>query len=337
MAEPKTQTYIVSTSPHTHSGSSVRRIMLDVIIALLPALAMAIVFFGWNAVRLVSACVFACVLTEAVARKAMGRELGITDLSAVITGILLAFNLPPSLPTWMAVVGSVFAILVAKQLFGGIGYNPFNPALAGRVMLLISFPVFMTAWSSWQIPAPVGVDALTTATPLGLVKTTLLTGGALPFEFDAPAAWQLFVGNRNGCIGEVSGLALLVGGAYLLVRRCISWHIPAAYLLTVAIFAGILWSVDGSQNLPPLFHMLAGGLMLGAIFMATDMVTSPVTRSGMVIFGVGCGVLTMVIRKWGGYPEGVSFAILLMNAVTPLINRATRPRVFGARKPAAAK
>ncbi|MBT3296721.1 MAG: RnfABCDGE type electron transport complex subunit D [Verrucomicrobia bacterium] len=323
---------IVSSSPHAHSGSSVQRIMLDVIIALVPAMAAATYAFGWDAIRLISACVLACVASEGVSRKWMGRDLGVEDLSAVITGILLAFNLPPSLPTWMAVVGSVFAIVICKQLFGGIGYNPFNPALAGRVMLLISFPVFMTTWSTWGIPAPLAVDAITTATPLGLVKTAIATTGELPFTFNGATALQLFVGNQNGCIGEVSAAALLLGGLYMLVRRCISWHIPVAYLGTVTLFSAILWLHHPQQNLNPGFHLLAGGLMLGAIFMATDMVTSPVTKRGMLVFGAGCGLLTMLVRKWGGYPEGVSFAILLMNAVTPLINRATRPRVFGAVK-----
>lgn len=320
---------IVSTSPHAHSGASVQRIMLDVIIALAPALLAAIWFFGWHALRLTATCVVACVVVEALCRKAMGRDLGIFDLSAVVTGMLLAFNLPPYLPTWMAVVGSVFAIAIAKQLFGGIGYNPFNPALVGRVALLISFPVAMTTWSKWTIPAPIGIEAVTTATPLGLAKTSLLTNGTLPYTPSAGMIWQLLIGDINGCIGEVSALALLLGGAYMLFRRVISWHIPATYLGTVAVFATILWLVDRDQNLPPQVHLFAGGLMLGAIFMATDMVTTPVTRRGMLVFGVGCGLLTMVIRKFGGYPEGVSFAILLMNAVTPLINRATRPRVFG--------
>ncbi len=323
---------IVSSSPHAHSGSSVRRIMLDVIIALVPALLVSVYFFRWDAIRLTLTCVVTCTAAEALSRKAMGRNLGIDDLSAVITGILLAFNLPPSLPAWMACVGSVFVIVIAKQLFGGIGYNPFNPALAGRVMLLISFPVFMTRWSEWTIPSPIGMDAVTTATPLGLVKTTLSSTGALPFTFDGATMLELFVGNQNGCIGEVSAAALLLGGIYMLIRRCISWHVPVAYLATVAIFSTILWILHPQQNLPPHFHLLSGGLMLGAIFMATDMVTSPVTKRGMLVFGVGCGILTMLIRKWGGYPEGVSFAILLMNAITPLINRATRPRVFGAPK-----
>jgi electron transport complex protein RnfD len=308
----------------------VQRIMLDVIIALMPALAAAIWFFGWDAVRLTAACVGSCVAVEALCRKAMARDLGVGDLSAVVTGLLLAFNLPPSLPTWMAIVGSVFAIAVTKQLFGGIGYNPFNPALVGRVVLLISFPVAMTKWSVWNIPSPAaGIDAISTATPLGLVKTSLLSSGSLPCQFDGATMLQLFVGNQNGCIGEISALALLLGGAYMLLRRVISWHTPVCYLGTVAVFSGILWAMHPEQNMPPQFHLLAGGLMLGAFFMATDMVTTPVTRRGMMVFGIGCGLLTMIIRRWGGYPEGVSFAILIMNAITPLINRATKPRVFG--------
>lgn len=320
---------VVSTSPHAHSGASVQRIMLDVIIALMPALIAAIYFFGWDAARLTTACVTACVVTEALCRKAMQRDLGIFDLSAVVTGILLAFNLPPSLPTWMAVVGSVLAVGVAKQLFGGIGYNPFNPALVGRVALLISFPVAMTKWSEWRIPSPIDIEALTTATPLGLTKTSLLSSGVIPYHLSPGMIWQMFLGDINGCIGEVSAVALLLGGAYMLYRRVISWHTPGAYIGTVAVISGILWVIDREHNLPPQFHLLAGGLMLGAIFMATDMVTSPVTKKGMLVFGAGCGLLTVVIRRWGGYPEGVSFAILLMNAITPLINRATRPRVFG--------
>lgn len=321
--------YIVSTSPHAHEGTSVRRIMLDVVIALLPALAAALCFFGWDALRLTCACVLACVSTEAVCRKAMGRDLAIDDLSAVVTGMLLAFNLPPTLPTWMAVVGSVFAIAIAKQVFGGIGYNPFNPALVGRVALMISFPVAMTRWSMWNVPLPVSIEACTTATPLGAVKTALRSGQPLPYGFDGGTLGQFFVGNVNGCIGEVSALALVLGGLYLLYRRCISWHTPVCYVATVLVFSAILYTVNPAHNMPPMFHLLAGGLMLGAIYMATDMVTTPVTRPGMIVFGVGCGVLTMLIRKWGGYPEGVSFSILLMNAVAPLINRATRPRVFG--------
>ena len=323
----------VGSSPHAHSGASVKRIMLDVIIALIPAMLAAFFIFGWDAVRLVVACVVTCVVAEAGCRKAMGRNTGIADLSAVVSGLLLAFNLPPSLPTWMAVVGSLIAIVIAKQIFGGIGYNPFNPALVGRVALLVSFPVAMTTWSAWRILSPAeGIDAITTATPLGMVKTALRSGEQLPYAFDGSTALQFFLGNMNGCIGEVSAAALLLGGIYLLVRRCISWHTPVFYAATVAIFSAILWQINPEANMPPHFHILAGGLMLGAVFMATDMVTTPVTKKGMAVFGIGCGVLTMLIRKWGGYPEGVSFAILLMNSVTPLINRATKPRVFGTGK-----
>ena len=324
---------IVSSSPHAHSGASVRRIMIDVVIALVPAFLAAFVFFGWNALRLVVVCSLSSVATEAVCRKMMGRDLGIGDWSAVVTGVLLAFNLPPTLPTWMAIVGSVFAIAIAKQLFGGLGYNPFNPALVARVALLVSFPVPMTRWHDalhaqrWHALA--WSDATTSATPLGLVKTALSSGQSLPIDFNCATALEYFVGRMGGCIGEVSALALILGGGYLLVRRVITWHVPAFYIGTVAVLSSILRVADGGQNMMPVFHLLSGGLMLGAFFMATDMVTTPVTRKGQAVFGIGCGILTMVIRKWGGYPEGVSFAILLMNSVTPLINRATRPRMFG--------
>jgi electron transport complex protein RnfD len=259
------------------------------------------------------------VATEYICRKLMKRDSGIGDYSAVLTGILLAFNLPPQLPCWMAIVGSVIAIAVAKQVFGGLGYNPFNPALVGRVALLISFPVAMTTWY-----AP--FDAATSATPLGTLKEAGVYG------FDESMAIQYLIGNMNGCIGEVSAIALMLGGVYLLIRKVITWHIPVSYLATVAVFSGILYAINGEVNMPPHFHLLVGGVMIGAIFMATDMVTSPVTKKGMLVFGIGCGVLTMLIRRWGGYPEGVSFAILLMNSITPLINRATKPRVFGVKK-----
>lgn len=246
-----------------------------------------------------------------------------------MTGILLAFNLPPTLPTWLAIVGSIFAIAIVKQVFGGLGYNPFNPALAARAALLVSAAVAMgKSWTEWTIPTPAsGMEAVTTATPLQLAA-----GKTIPFVFDAQTACDFFIGRMNGCIGEVSVLALLVGGAYLLYRRCISWHTPVFFIGTVAVFSGVLWQLDPEHNLNPLFHILTGGLMLGAIFMATDMVTTPVTKSGMIVFGIGCGIITMVIRKWSGLPEGVSFSILFMNALTPLINRATKPRVFGTKQ-----
>lgn len=336
--------YIVSSSPHAHSGESVERIMLDVVIALMPALAAALWFFRLDALRLTAVCVGTCLLTEWLCRKAMRRASTLSDFSAAVTGLLLAFNLPPALPAWMAVAGSVFSVAIAKQVFGGIGYNPFNPALAGRAFMLISFTGAMTTWSQspWiqkvtSAASATGAsqiaDALTTATPLGYAKEALKSGAALP-TFDASLLSDFFLGNMNGCIGETSALALLLGAAYLLYRKVITWHIPAAYLATVLAYAAVLHAVSPGTSIPPLFHLLSGGLLLGAFFMATDMVTSPVTKSGMVLFGAGCGVITMLIRtvKTGAYPEGVSFAILIMNAFTPLINRATRHRVFGAKK-----
>jgi len=335
--------YVVSPSPHIHGGASVTRIMLDVLIALLPAFAVGVWHFGFDAIRLTLVCVTTCVATEAACRKAMRRNIGITDLSAVVTGVLLAFCLPPALPSWIAVIGSVVAIALAKQVFGGIGYNPFNPALIGRAFLLISFTGPMTTWhpaglaARWSLRG-LRLDALTAATPLGIVKEALGQGDILPPPAgELPALLDLFIGRQAGCIGEVSALALLLGAAYLLWRRCISWHTPVAYLGTVAAFATVLFIFMPESAMPPAFHLLSGGLMLGALFMATDMVTTPVTHSGMLIFGLGCGILTMVIRvvPQGAFPEGVSFAILLMNAFTPLINRATRPRAFGERRAAA--
>jgi electron transport complex protein RnfD len=321
-------TWVVSPSPHAHSGASVQSIMLTVILALMPALAAAFVFFGLDALRLTATCVATCILAEATVRRMMKRDSGISDLSAVVTGMLLAFNLPPSLPTWMAVVGSLCAIIVAKQLYGGIGYNLFNPALIGRCVLLVSFPVAMTTWATPHY-CPGQMDAVTMATPLGAWKTAWSAGQAPErfYELFTPAS--LLFGNRPGSLGETSVIALALGGIILLWRRCITWHTPIAYIGTVALMAACFHKMDPIHNLPPLYHVLSGGLFLGALFMATDMVTTPVTRRGMFIFGTGCGLITMLIRKWGGYPEGVSFAILIMNALTPLINRFTRPRVFG--------
>ncbi len=345
--ESPTDLYIVSSSPHTHSGESVERIMLDVVIALIPAFLAACWFFRIDAVRLTALCVGTCLLTEWLCRKAMKRASTLSDFSAVITGLLLAFNLPPSLPSWMAVAGSVFAIAVVKQVFGGLGYNPFNPALAGRAFMLISFTGAMTTWSKspWiqkvsyaastatTGASAIAADAITSATPLGMAKEALKAGHPMPI-FDPSLLTDFFFGNMNGCIGETSALALLIGAAYLLYRKVITWHIPAAYLLTVLAYAVILYTVSPATSVAPLFHLLSGGLVLGAFFMATDMVTTPLTKRGMLIFGIGCGVITMLIRtiKTGAYPEGVSFAILIMNAFTPLINRATRNRVFGTKK-----
>lgn len=331
--EPPSDLLVVSSSPHAHSGASVERLMLDVLIALAPAFLAALWLFRLDAARLTAVCVASCLLTEWLCRKAMRRDNTLSDLSATVTGVLLAFNLPPALPSWMAVAGSVFAVGIAKQVYGGIGYNPFNPALAGRAFMLISFTGAMTTWSSSPWIQKVTADATTTATPLGLAKESLKAGHALP-AFPPSLLGDFFLGNMNGCIGETSALALLLGAAYLLARKVITWHIPAAYLLTVAIYAALLHAASPDTAVPPLFHLLSGGLILGAFFMATDLVTTPVTRTGMLLFGAGCGVITMLIRtvKTGAYPEGVSFAILIMNAFTPLINRATRHRVFGTPK-----
>jgi electron transport complex protein RnfD len=302
--------------------------MLTVLLALVPSLVASVIFFGADALRLTAVCVAACVLSEGFVRRIMKRDSGVGDLSAVVTGLLLAFNLPPSLPSWMAVVGAVFSIVIVKQLYGGIGYNLFNPALVGRCVLLVSFPVAMTSWGTPQ-GVPGHIDAVTMATSLGAWKTAW-AGGQAPIDyFETFTPWALFLGNRPGCLGETSAVTLVMGGCLLLWRRCITWHTPVAYVGTVAMMAAVLHGVDPVHNLPPLYHVLGGGLILGALFMATDMVTTPVTRSGMLLFGLGCGLLTMVIRRWGGYPEGASFAILIMNSLTPLINRFTRPRVFG--------
>ena len=317
--------YILSSSPHTHAHIGVSTLMLDVIIALMPAVACSVYFFGLKAALLIGVCVVSSIVTEALCRLAMKRENSIGDLSAVLTGLLLALNLPPDLPLWMAVAGSVFAIAVAKQVFGGLGYNPFNPALAGRAFMLISFTGAMTTWSAsgWQVSAG-GLEAATTATPLAFIKK-----GAEGFDWSQTALLKdLFFGNINGCIGEVSALALLIGAGYLVYRKVITWHIPVAFIGTVFLYALCKGGV------PPLVHVLSGGVVIGACFMATDYVTSPTTWKGKLIFGAGCGLVTMLIRTapTGAYPEGVSFSILIMNAFTPLINRFTQPRPFGAKK-----
>lgn len=332
-------TLLVSSSPHAHAPGSIRSIMGDVIIALIPALAASIWFFGVRALVLECVCVATCVCGEWCARRAMGRQNTTGDLSAIVTGLLLAFNLPPDLPIWMAVLGGLFAIVIAKQVFGGLGYNPFNPALAARAFLLISFTGAMTTWSAsgWISSAdiltsatPISPDAMTTATPLGFVKGGFKAGTA-SIGFTPALAWRLFLGDVNGCIGETSSLAILVGGLYLMARKVISWHIPAAFIGTVAIYAAILHCAAPDTSMPVAFHVLSGGLFLGAFFMATDMVTTPATHAGQLVFGVFCGILTMVIRTVpsGNYPEGVSFSILIMNAFVPLIDRLTRRTPFG--------
>lgn len=317
----------LSSSPHIHSGETTDKVMRLVIYALLPATLLSLYFFGLPALSVLLVCTLGCVAFEALACKLMQRPLAIYDGSAALTGILLALNLPPSTPWWISLLGAAIAILIGKQVYGGLGYNPFNPALVARVVLLISFPVQMTSWTA---PAPLGsgLDAVTAATPLGEMKTAVMLTGKLP-EMATTGFTNYFTGNMAGSLGEISALALLLGGLFLLVKRIISWHIPVSFIGTVLIIGGIFWLVDPGRYPSPLFHLITGGLLLGAFFMATDMVTSPVTYRGMLIFGCGCGLLTVLIRLFGGYPEGVSFAILLMNACTPLIDRYTRPKLYG--------
>jgi Na+-translocating ferredoxin:NAD+ oxidoreductase subunit D len=262
----------------------------------------------------------------------MGQSHTLRDGSAALTGLLLAMNLPPSAPWWLALIGCVVAIGIGKQVFGGLGYNPFNPALVARVVLLISFPVQMTTWTS-PAPMTMGYDALTTATPLGEMQTALMLTGRLPEGLEDNLGQYLF-GLQGGSLGEMSVLALLAGALFLFYKKILTWHIPVSFAGSVIVFAGLFWLIDPSRYPSPLFHLLTGGMVLGIFFMATDMVTSPVTPVGMLLFGVGCGVLTVIIRLFGGYPEGVSFAILLMNACTPLIDRFIRPRKFGMVAPA---
>ncbi len=304
--------FIMSSSPHVRSPESTRRIMLDVIIALLPATAFGIYFFGTNALYTVLLCVTAAMATEALLQLLMKRQITAFDGSAAVTGLLLALNLPPAVPWWIPVIGAVFAIAIVKIAFGGLGHNFLNPALAARAFLVISWTSIMTTWS---LPA----DAVTSATPLDALKQTGVYGATY---------MDMFIGRVGGCIGETSAAALLAGAAYLLIRKVINWRIPIVYIGTVALFA---WAAgrDGLFTGDALYHVLAGGLILGAFYMATDYTTSPMTNRGKVIFAAGCGVLTGVIRLWGGYPEGVSYSILLMNLVVPLLDRKFMPRVFG--------
>ena len=325
--ETKAPTLIVSSSPHIHAGMDTARIMRLVLLALLPALLVGVWFFGLQALRVTMVAVLGCLVFEWAFLKALKRPGTIGDGSALVTAILLAMNLPSGAPTWMVFVGSFIAVIMSKQVFGGLGTNPFNPALVARVFLLISFPVQMTTWA--QPLGPKVVDAATGATPLGAMREAVSLGTPLS-EVELTPLLDLFIGARGGSLGEVSVIALLLGGLFLMWKGLIRWQIPVGMIGTVALITGVAHLIAPESYASPIYHVLSGGLFLGAFFMATDMVTSPVTRKGMLIFGIGCGVLTAVIRLWGGYPEGVSFAILLMNAATPLIDRATQPKVFGA-------
>jgi Na+-translocating ferredoxin:NAD+ oxidoreductase subunit D len=334
-AEKKTEErvdFLVSSSPHMHSGESIRKIMWQVVGAMVPAMAVAIVFYGLHAVNVLVVTTAACVGFEALFQWLRKDRIRVADGSAVVTGVLLALNLPPSSPWWMCIIGAFIAIGIAKELYGGIGYNPFNPALVARVALLISFPTQMTSWSPTLWMPPAGADAVTTATPLGMIKEHLLTDGTTGLQMTWDYFWRLMIGNVAGSLGETSVLALLLGGLFLLWKGYIDWRVPVSFIGTVFVFTGVAFLFNPTGVASPVFHVISGGLVLGAFFMATDMVTSPVTRKGMIIFGIGCGVITAVIRLWGGYPEGVSFAILIMNATVPLLDRYFKPDVFGERR-----
>lgn len=304
----------VSASPHVRSPHTATGIMLDVIIALIPALIAAVVIFGTQVLLVTLVCVGSAVLSEYLCRKVMKRHQTIGDLSAVVTGLLLAFNLPVSVPLWIAALGSIIAIVVVKQMFGGIGQNFVNPALAARIILLVSFPSKMTGWT---------LDGVTTATPLASLKSGVVDSTALPSMVD------MLLGKHGGCLGEVCSVALILGGIYLIVRKVISPAIPLSYIGTVAVF--MLLAGKGSLEFTA-YQLLSGGLLIGAIFMATDYTTSPVSFKGKIIFGIGCGLITAAIRVFGGYPEGVSFSIIIMNILVPHIERLTTAKPFGTPK-----
>lgn len=325
-------TIIVSASPHIHSDRTSKRIMYDVIIALIPAFLVSIYVFGIGALIVTSVAIISCILFEYLIQKFLLKSaVTITDGSALITGILLAFNLPSNLPIWMVIVGSLVAIGIAKMSFGGLGFNIFNPALVGRVFLLISFPVQMTSWPTAIENNTNLADAVTGATPLAIIKDGLMAGETMTnLSAKLPSIMELFLGITGGSLGEMSALALLLGGLYLLIRKVITWHIPVTMLGTMAIMTGIFWLINPAAYANPMIHILTGGAIIGAFFMATDLVTSPMTHKGMIIFAIGIGVITVVIRLFGAYPEGVSFAILIMNALVPLINKNFKPRRFGA-------
>jgi electron transport complex protein RnfD len=314
---PDATKLVVSNSPHIRGNETISKVMVQVLIALLPAVIAAVWFFGLHALRVMVLCTAGCIAVEEIWNRCAKRKPTWKDGSAAITGLLLAMNLSAGAPWWICLLGCVLAIGLGKQIFGGLGFNPFNPALVARVALLIGFPSLMT---SWVVPNPgnwSACDALTGATPLAADSAHLASLS------------DLFFGNVGGCLGETSALALLLGGAFLLIRKLIKWQVPAAFIGTVAVITGITHHFNPELTPPAVYHVLAGGLMIGAFFMATDMVTSPMTANGALIFGFGCGIITSVIRIWGGYPEGVSFSILFMNALTPLIDRYTIGKPFG--------
>jgi electron transport complex protein RnfD len=305
--------------------------MTGVIIALMPALFTSVFYFGYGAIIVTLTAVISCLLFEFLVQKfILHKPVSVTDGSAAVTGLLLAFNLPSNIPVFIIIIGAFVSIVVAKMTFGGLGNNPFNPALVGRVFMLISFPVQMTSW-----PVPKGfatgyLDAVTGATPLAIVKEGLRNGEPISdLIAGIPSPAQMFLGNMSGSMGEVAAVALLIGLIYMLARKITTWHIPVSVLGSIAVFTAILWFADPEKFADPMFHLLAGGVMLGAIFMATDYVTSPMNPRAMIIYGCGIGIITVIIRVWGAYPEGISFAILIMNAFVPLMNTYIKPKRFG--------
>jgi len=321
----------ISPSPHVHGKETTQKLMLGVVVALMPALFTSILYFGVGAIIVTATSVISCLVFEFLIQKFIFKKpLTITDGSALVTGLLLAFNLPSNIPVIIIIIGSFVSIAVAKMTFGGLGNNPFNPALVGRVFMLISFPVQMTSW-----PVPSGlktgyIDAVTGATPLAIIKEGLKNGEPLSDLMDkVPSFTQMFLGKMGGSMGEVAAIALLLGFAYMLYKKIITWHIPVSIIGTIAIFTTILWLNNPEQNATPMFHILSGGVLLGSIFMATDYVTSPMNTKAMILYGCCIGILTVIIRVWGAYPEGVSFAILIMNAFVPLMNAYIKPKRFG--------
>lgn len=321
---------LVSPSPHIHSKTSTKSLMRDVVIALLPAVIVSIVFYGWKELLVISVSVLSCVLLESLITRYMLRKPDtICDWSAAVTGVLLALNLPPTTPWWVVLIGAAVAIGVAKMTFGGLGQNVFNPALVGRVFLLISFPTYMT---HWEIPQGLfGLDAVTGATPLGVIKEGLMQGGDVAgiMAENGYSYSQMLLANIGGSAGEASAIALLVGFVYLLVRKVIKPWITLSVLGTVAVVSLIFSLIDPAQYTGPLFNLLSGGMILGACFMATDYVTSPMSTKGGIVFGVGIGFITLMIRYFGAYPEGMSFAILIMNSMVPLLNRWFHQKKYG--------
>ncbi len=321
----------ISPSPHAHGADTTKKLMYGVVLALLPALFTSIFYFGLGAIIVTATSIISCIVFEyLIQRFILKKPLSINDGSALVTGLLLAFNLPSNIPVHIIIIGSLVAIGIAKMTFGGLGNNPFNPALVGRVFMLISFPVQMTSW-----PVPAGfntgyTDAITGATPLAILKEGIKNGESLSQLMEKiPTTFHMFIGKMGGSMGEVAAIALLIGLAYMLFKKIITWHIPVSILGTIAIFTAILWFINPETNASPTFHLLSGGVLLGAIFMATDYVTSPMNPKAMIIYGLGIGILTVIIRVYGAYPEGVSFAILIMNAFVPLMNAYIKPKRFG--------